>query len=198
MSFLHPHSRFPEYCEDVELAIWWRDNYPMFLRCLVQPKYHKPAFNSTRSGNLLIYPPKCYTMENEMNGRKSKGHGDRLGSGNDKSAAFQWINISLTSEDLDLLEREEASLEQLAFAYVSLGMLGLGLSIKYDSVGKSYSVSIYGRDSRNNNKPCGISGAASDLRDALLVSLFRFNNGLQGSFDGCTNSDTTIQSKRFR
>lgn len=133
-----------------------------------------------------------------MNGRKPSrprlGHGD----GNDKSPTFQWINIALTSEDLDILEGEEADLEQLAFAFISLGMRGLGLSVKFDNAGKSYSVSIYGRDSRNNNKPCGISGAAADLRDAILVSLFRFNNRLQGSFDGCTTEDSIIQPKRFK
>lgn len=133
-----------------------------------------------------------------MNGRKSKRIGTVNGSSNGKSAAFQWINIPLTSEDLNLLEHETAGIEQLALAFIQLGVLGLGLSVKFDRVGKSYSVSIYGCDSRNNMRPCGISGAAPDLRDALLVSLFRFNHGLQGSFDDSTNTDSIVQSPRFR
>lgn len=198
MSIIHPHRTFPEDCLPLEAAIWWRDNSALFLRCLVQPKFHKNRFGSTNTGNLLIYPPLCYRKEDILNGRKPKRSGGGLGSSDVKSATFQWINVPLTDQDLDILEREKASLEQLALAYISLGVQRLGLAVKYDSARKSYTVSIYGCDIRNDNKPCGISGAAADLRDALLVSLYRFNNCLQGSFDGQTNSDTAIQPRRFR
>jgi hypothetical protein len=137
-------------------------------------------------------------MENEMNGRKPKRSEPNVGNSDVKPAPIRWINIPLTSEDLALLERETANLEQLALAYIQLGVRGLGLSVKYDSTRKHYNVSIYGSDMAANNQPCGISGAASDLRDALLVSLFRFNSCLQGSFDGSSLTDTTVQSARFK
>jgi hypothetical protein len=133
-----------------------------------------------------------------VNGRKPTKPRARSGSSNGESLPFEWINVRLTDKDLDILEAETADLEQLALAYISLGVQRLGLSIKFDRVGESFVVSIYGFDLRNNNKPCGISGAAPDLRDALLVSLYRFNHCLQGSFDGRTDQNTTIQSRRFR
>lgn len=133
-----------------------------------------------------------------MNGRKSKQLGSRSSGGDGKSLPFEWINVPLTAEDFDILERETADIEQLALAFIKLGVQRLGLSIKYDRARESYTVSIYGCDMGNANKPCGISGASSDLRDALLVSLYRFNHCLQGSFDGRTNQNTTIQPKRFR
>lgn len=197
MSIIHPHFEFPSDQMPIELDLWWRDNAALFIRLLTSQKYHKPQFGSSQTGNLLIYPPKCNIKENILNGRKPKRHGSSVGSSDGKSTAFRWINIQLTSEDIDILEGEEASLEQLAYAFIGLGVRGLGLSVKYDSARKSYSVSIYGPDSTNNMQPCGISGAAPDLRDALLVSLYRFNNRLQGSFDGCASEDTNIQPKRF-
>lgn len=198
MNFLSPHFEFPSDQLPIELNLWWRDNCDLFLRCLTSPKFHRPQFNSTSTGNLLIYPPKCLIKENILNGRKPKQHGGGLGSSNAQSTSFRWINVPLTSEDIATLEREEASLEQLSYAFIQLGVFGLGLSIKYDSSRKSYTVSIYGSDISNNNQPCGISGSASELRDALLVSLFRFNTCLQGSFDGRTSADTTVQPTRFR
>jgi len=198
MSILHPQYEFPSDYVPIETNIWWRDHSDLFLRCLTQGKYLKPRFNSPSTGNLLIYPPKTNRMENEMNGRKPKRHEPSVGNRDAKSTAFRWINISLTSEDLDILEQETASLEQLAYAFIQLGVFGLGLSVKFDSARKSYTVSIYGSDISNNMQPCGISGSATELRDALLVSLYRFNHGLQGSFDGCTNKDATVQPNRFR
>jgi len=198
MKSFHPHREFPEDCLPLEAAIWWRDNANLFLRCLTQPKYRRFYADSRLSGNLIIYPPKCYMNGENMNGRKPKRNGTGNSVGINKPSTFQWINVTLTDQDLDILEREKADLEQLALAFISLGVQQLGLSVKYDRVGESYSVSIYGSDMANDGKPCGISGASSELRDALLVALYRFNNCLQGSFDGRTNSNPTIQSRRFR
>lgn len=133
-----------------------------------------------------------------MNGRKPRKPSDKSSGSNGQPLPFRWINVSLTAEDLDILEREEANLEQLSCAFIELGVRGFGLSIKYDSARKQYSVSIYGSDMANNNQPCGISGAAADLRDALLVSLFRFNTRLQGSFDGSAVENAAIQPSRFK
>jgi hypothetical protein len=197
MSVIHPH--FQDFWDNspVELALWWYYNSELFLRCLMETKYHKPAFGSTLSPNMLIYPPMCHIKDGKMNGRKSKQPVARFGDSDAQSLPLKWINIPLTAENITLLEGETADLEQLAFAFVSLGMLGLGLSIKYDSTRKSYNCSIYGSDISANNQPCGVSGAAPDLRDALLVSLFRFNSCLQGSFDGQSSKNSNVQSRRF-
>jgi hypothetical protein len=197
MSIIHPHFYFPSDQLPIGLNLWWRDNCDLFLRCLTQAKYHRPWGNSNTSGNLLIYPPECHTKEINLNGRKPKHNGTKLGNSNAQSTTFRWLNIPLTSEDIDLLEREEVTLEQLAFSYISLGMFGLGLSVKYDNARKSYSVSIYRPSDATHLQPVGISGSSSDLRDALLVSLYRFNHCLEGSFDNAPDSDAVIQPRRF-
>jgi hypothetical protein len=197
MSVIHPHFSNFEDASPVQLALWWYYNSELFLRCLTQPKYHNPVWNSHLSGNLIIYPPLCNIKENKMNGRKPKQPVARFSDSDVKSSPLRWINIPLTDKDIDLLEQETASLEQLAFAFVSLGMRGLGLSIKYDSARKSYNCSIYGPDMAANMQSCGVSGAAPDLRDALLVSLFRFNSCLQGSFDGQSAKNPAVQPRRF-
>lgn len=197
MSIIHPHFRDYFDFAPTDLALWWYYNSELFLRCLTQPKYHKPAFGSHLSANMLIYPPKCNIKEDEMNGRKPKTTQPQPSSSNGVSVPLRWINIPLTPENINLLEGETADLEQLSFAFVSLGMHGLGLSIKFDNVRKSYNCSIYGSDSANHNQPCGVSGAAPVLRDALLVCLFRFNSCLQGSFDGQSNQNAAVQSRRF-
>lgn len=197
MSVIHPHYSFPEDCLPFEAAVWWRDHADLFLRVLTTKKYQYPVFGGTLSGNLLIYPPECNIKEIKLNGRKSTRSGSRSGSGDVKSSPIHWCNIPLTPEDLDLLAKETADLEQLALAFVTVGSVGFGLSVKFDSTGKSFNCSIYGPDLSNDGRPCGVSGRSPDLRDALLVLLFRFNSRLQGSFDGQSNSDTAIQPRRF-
>lgn len=198
MTLFKLHDSFPENVLPLEAAIWWRDNADLFLRCLTAAKYHRAGFNSHLSPNLIIYPPKCNIMENEMNGRKPSRNVAKPGNRNEQPLPFRWLNIALTSEDLNLLERETANLEQLALAFIQLGVLGLGLSIKYDNARKCYNVSIYGSDNANHMQPCGISGSSADLRDALLVSLYRFNSCLQGSFTGSTAEDSMVQPSRFK
>lgn len=198
MSVIHPQRMFPSDLVPIELNVWWRDNSDLFLRCLTAPKYRVSGLFGTMSGNLLIYPPKCSITEEKMNGRKPKRHGTGLGNSDGQPLPFRWINIPLTSEDISTLERETVDLEQLAFGFIQLGMFGLGLSVKYDSARKSYNVSIYRPSDATHLQPCGISGSAPDLRDALLVSLYRFNNCLEGSFDNAPDQDVALQSGRFR
>jgi hypothetical protein len=198
MSIFHPHRAYPEDILPIPLALWWRDASEVVLRVLLSPKYRGGQYESNMSGNLLIQPPKNLIMENEMNGRKSKPNGTKPSSSNGQSAAFRWINVALTTEDIDILERQAINLEQLALHLIQLVGSGYGVSVKYDNARKSYNVSIYGSDNRNGGQPCGISGSATDLRDALLVSLFRFSDKLQGSFDGCANPDSDVQPARFR
>ena len=198
MSIIHPHRTFPEDCLPLEAALWWSNHAELFLRVLTSPKYRRHGQYSNQSENLLIYPPECNVMETNMNGRKSKQLSNRPTNSASQSLPFFWANITLTAEDVDTLSGEKANLEQLALAYISVGAIGLGLSVKYDFVGKSYTVCIYGRDSGNDMRPCGVSGQSSDLRDAILVCLFKFNNRLQGSFDGVSSHDNSIQSTRFK
>lgn len=197
MNVIHPYRLGSEYCEDQELSLWWLNHSGLFLRMLTSPKYHRPSFNSSLTGNLLIYPPKCSIMERQMNGRKSKRNEPQPSNGNGKSLPFRWVNVPLTSEDIDFLEQQTADLELLAFDYIQLGMHGLGLSVKYDTSRKSYSVSIYRPSDAVHVQPIGISGSAPNLRDALLVSLYRFNHCLEGSFDNAPDTDDAVQPRRF-
>lgn len=198
MSIFHPHFSDPETMLSIPLAIWWRDTHWLVLRELQAHKYRKGIFGSSLSGNLLIYPPGNLIMESEMNGRKPKSNGDKSRSSNGKSLPFRWINVPLTDQDIDILEGEEIGLEQLALNLIQLVGSGIGVSVKYDNAGKSYVVSLYGSDQLNDRQPCGISGASPNLRDAILVSLYRFGVKLSGSFDGQANPDSVLQPRRFR
>lgn len=198
MSFHHPHFREYQDYLPVEAALWWQKVSATALALLTQPKYRHGVYGTKLSENLLIYPPQSVIKENILNGRKPKNVVNKSSGGNANASPFRWINVPLTGQDELILEQETADLEQLAPALIQLVLHGLGVSVKYDNARKSYNCSIYGSDNRNNMQPCGISGASSELRDAILVSLFRFNTCLQGSFDGCTLTDTAVQSKRFR
>lgn len=198
MSVLHPHhTDYMDY-GSLDLRLWWHSNESLFVSILQSGKKYKPSLYSDKTGNLLIYPAYFALMEETMNGRKSKSVGTKPQNSDGQSAAIRWVNHTLTSEDIDQLEQETASLEQLSYALIELGERGLGISVKYDLARKSFSVSIYGSDTTNNMRPCGVSGQSSELRDAILVSLFKFNNCLQGSFDGCADPDTVVQPIRFR
>ncbi len=181
-----------------EAAIWWLKNSDLFLRILKQGKNGRRPFVGNLSHNLLIYPPKCDIMENKMNGRRTKQPKPRFDDSNGKSLPFKWVNVPLTAEDIGILERETANLEQLALAYLNVGVLGFGLSCKYDFSRKSFVCCIYRPNMGNDVQPCGVSGAAADLRDALLVLLYKFNNCLGGSFDNATFENDPIQPRRFK
>lgn len=198
MSIIPPVFNLPCDLLPPDAALWWLKNSDLFLRLLRQGKNGKRPFVGNLSHNLLIYPPEYHKVENEMNGRKPKQSQPRPTHSDGKPLPFQWINVPLTPEDVSILEREEASLEQLALAYLSVGMRGFGLSCKYDFARKSYTVCIYRPNDGTDVQPCGVSGAASDLRDALLVLLFKFNSGLGGSFDNAAVESNAIQSRRFR
>ena len=198
MSVLYHH--FEEYQEFLPLdaALWFRETKDLVVSMLRSTKFKRGIFGTSLSGQLLIYPPENIRMENILNGRKPKRDGSQPSNGNGKPSTFRWVNIPLTSQDELILEQETADIELLSSSLIQLVVRGFGVSVKYDNARKSYNCSIYGCDLRNNMQPCGISGSASDVRDAILVSLYRFNTCLQGSFDGSTLEDTTFQPKRFK
>jgi hypothetical protein len=198
MSIISPTFNLPCDFLPPEAALWWLSNSELFLRLLKAGKNGKRPFTGDLSHNLLIYPPNYHIMENEMNGRKSTEPKPRLVKRDGVALPFQWVNITLTPEDVGILESEKASLEQLALAFISVGMLGFGLSCKYDFARKSFVCCIYRPYDGNDVQPCGVSGSATDLRDALLVLLYKFNNRMGGGFDNATLENNPVQSKRFK
>ena len=180
------------------LAYWYYLNSRLILAGLRSKNKVNQIAEGWVTPNLLIYPPESLIKERKMNGRKPTGNGSKPSSGNGKSLPIRWVNHTLTAEDINALEGETANLELLSSHLIQLVGSGLGVSVKYDHIRKSYNCCIYGSDNRNDGQSCGISGFSPDLRDAVLLSLYKFNNCLQGSFDGCSSETAIIQSSRFR
>ena len=182
----------------IELMLWWIKAAPVAMDMLLNPKYRRATFGSTLSGNLLIYPLKNLIMETDMNGRKSKDNGAKHSLPANKSLPFGWVNCPLTSEDYDYLEQQTASLELLTSNLIQLVVRGFGVSVKYDHARKSFNVCIYRPDIGDGRQPLGLSGHSTDVRDAILVTLYRFDHKLGGEFPDRIMEGTSNQpSRRF-
>jgi hypothetical protein len=179
-----------------ELMIWWTEAWPIARDLLLKPQYRRKTSYSDQSGNLLIYPPDFYIKENKVNGRKPKGDGTKSGVSDKQHLPFRWINSPLTSEDYDYLEQQATSLELLASHLIQLVLRGFGVSVKYDYTRKSYNVCIYRPDNSDGRQPLGLSGHSSDLRDAILVTLYRFSIKLGGEFPDRVDEDTSDKPRR--
>jgi hypothetical protein len=176
---------------------WLVPAIPVILKLLTSPRYRAIDRFSGRSVNLLVQPPKKLIMEGLMSGRKPKTNGGRDSIRDSKSPSFRWVNVPLEDTDFDYLERQEATLEQLALDYVQLATRGFGTSVKYDPARKSFNCCIYGSSAGDDSDKCGLSGHSPDLRDALLVTLYRFDIKLQGEFPAFSSDSTIHKSRRF-
>jgi len=196
MSFFHVHFSYVEDNMNPELAAWWLTAHVVILRVLTSPKYRRPVWGTTLSGNLLIQPPKNLIMETHMNGRKPKSSSSRNGSIPVQPASLEWINSPLTPEDYDLLEHDSASLEYLSGVLIGLVGRCYGVSVKFDSERRRYNCTIYRSPSDGNRRHLGLSGFAPDLRDSILVTLYRFNVKCGGELTDSLVENSSNQSVR--
>lgn len=128
---------------------------------------------------------------NGTNGTRDSGQG----SGNE----WKWINIPLQDEDAFHLDGSDLTLEFLAGSIASLANDGYGVTIKPTDNGETVCCTIYRPNFPRRGVTIGISGFAGNVRDALLVTMYKFDEKLGGSFTNYTEFDTPNREKsRFR
>lgn len=166
----------------------------------------RPAFERCDAGDMrpsdfryfssFIYHAQQWHREIILNGRKPKNNNARVGGGAGQSRPVVWINIPLTDEDLSELERAEDSLEYLSCGLLELVGDGLSISAKFQPGRDNYCVSIYRPSDDSGLQSVGVSGFAPQLRDAILVALFRYHSKLGGQFPADPPTGASDQPKR--
>lgn len=143
---------------------------------------------------LGIYMPrkKGSTNATERNSRFNS-------SGTVERNELKWLNIKLEPDDIVALEQSDATFEYLAASVVGLGNDGIGISIKTLDQGETHCVTLIGSDGTSDSLSFGISSFAGNLRDALLVALYKFDEKLGGDFTNAAHFvSNQKQGSRFR
>lgn len=134
-------------------------------------------------------------------GTQTNDKRDRFGDVDSKMhrGEFKWANIRLEPSDIDELERSTSTVEFLATSLCGLASDGYGFSVKPVDKGESICCTIIRSDPDNPGITYGMSSFGGELRDTLLVALYKFDVLLEGSFDGIASFCETSKSKqRFR
>lgn len=122
----------------------------------------------------------------------SVNHNDVNSSGGQRgNAQWQWVNITLTDEDTELLSRSDVTLEYLALSCVALADDGIGFKVEPTDDGKSIRATLYRPDFPSRGVISGVSSYADNVRDALMVALHKLDVYLGGDF-------STIPDKAVR
>lgn len=174
MTFDLFHDPFPEDFLSPALAIWFYATWPVFLLMFQRTRYRVPVYGTHLSGNLFVYPPKSMLNGEKMDDNKSKRNGSRNRGKSEQSSSFQWVNVPLTDEDYDQLERVTSDLPTLGAMLVGLVSGGYGVTVKYDSERKRFNCTVYRSSGDDNSRSLGLSSHAPDLRDAIAVTLYKF------------------------
>lgn len=133
--------------------------------------------------------------QNDNTGNASANRNFRSGSGNE----WKWANIELSSTDIDVLTNSNATLEYLAGCIAVLANDGIGVTIKPIDSGESICVTLYRPDFQGNRYTIGVSSFGGNVRDALLVTLYKLDEKLGGEFDNAVEYVSAIpQKSRFR
>lgn len=112
---------------------------------------------------------------------------------------WKWVNIPITDADIDELSGSESTFEFLAASLCALAGDGIGFSIKLIDSGKSFCVTLNGPDIPGGSTIYGVSSFAGELRDALLVALYKFDIHLEGDWSNVTKLvEAAKPRQRFR
>ena len=190
------HFDTPETFMSAELAIWWYYARDTAILLLTARKYRRKSYYSNKTDNLLLYPPEHLIKENIVNGRKPKDQPRFNGSKSAQSSTIEWLDGLLTAEDIDILERDTTSIEYLAGKLISLVSDGYGCAVKYDLERERYNCTIYRPPNGKQRKHLGLSGNSPDLRDAILVTLYRFDSKFGGVIDDSSPDASSAKQKR--
>jgi hypothetical protein len=115
-----------------------------------------------------------------MNGRRPKTLGNKPSSKSTEPGTNQWLSIPLSDEDVTSLADAKDKLEHLSAGLLSLVSDTVCVSIKFQSERNQYCVSIYRPGRGSGGSVVGLSGFSTDLRDAVLVALYKFHVKLGG------------------
>lgn len=146
---------------------------------------------STILRELDLMPRKKGSYNGSTNGSPNANHSGTL-RGND----VKWFNRRLTPEDLNELERADASLDFLLARIVELVDDGHGVSLKSTDRGASRSCTIIGSDLHNPGVSYGVSGFGGNLRDALLTAVYKYDVLLEGDITNVATSNSDLQQER--
>jgi len=112
---------------------------------------------------------------------------------------WRWINIRLTDEDIAVLSNADDTLEYLAASVLALAMEGVNITVKSMDGGETICCTLNRPDSDNRGGVSGISSFSGTVRDALLVSLYKYERLLGGEWDNIAHFAETMGSRpRFR
>lgn len=196
MTFSALRLDYPENQLQPFLLPFWSKNREFILDVFTKAGNDRFYRRKNDGRNIFVYPSDDLIMENVMNGRKSKGTGKSNPQSVRKSSSIQWINVTLSDEDYNELERSEATLEYLAACLLGLVGEGLCISVKPNVERNNISVTIYRPADDNGGGGVGLSAFATDVRDAALVALYKFDTKCGGEFPHSDELDTPNQRQR--
>lgn len=193
---LSPHF-YPEDYLHPKLLKWWSLEADRVIRVLLMKENYFGLGKGSPSGKILIQPDVSFIKEKILNGRKPKSSVGGNSGKSDKSVGFQWVNVPLTDEDNNWLIGSTITLEQCAASLIGLVTDGYDVSVKYQAVRKQYVASIYRPSSDDSSNGVGVSGFSTDVRDAILVVMYKFDNKLGGELPVGSNAGASNQQRRF-
>lgn len=148
------------------------------------------TFTALRMCNMTQKPR---TKNGNNNARSGAGGNKSLGG----SGTVQWCNIRLAPEDVLDLERSEATLEYLGARFVELAVSGANISLKPADGGQSFCATLICPPHEGSSGSVGLSGFGGNVRDALLVLVYKFDVICGGEIDTLSNFVTPVHN-RFR
>lgn len=113
------------------------------------------------------------------------------------NAPVRWLNVNLTDDDAAFLAESDATLDQLAAMACSMVVRGYSLTIKPMDGGGSVMACIVGQSSTHPDVNVGLSGFSDNVRDALLVLCYKFEDKLARQLP-LPDGDATNSRPRFR
>lgn len=172
--------------EEILWEIWWLEKFSHWkdVKLTSRDFLRKIGANMPRKGR----------AQNATRGNTPP----RIGESSHRDE-LKWLNIRLEADDLDTLEQSDATLEYLSACIVGLANDGFGISIKPVDKGESICCTIIGSHPDFDGVSYGLSSFAGNVRDALLVSLYKLDEKLGGTFNNADKFAVPAkQTSRFR
>jgi hypothetical protein len=152
-----------------------------------------PSFSSSA----LFRKYQEFEMVRTKRNDKPSGNGNNSSGGFRGKPQFQWLNVALTDDDIIALEQDETPLADFAALLLEVGLSGFDYSIKSASSGNTVVCSIYRSASDTVPGGIGVSGFATNIRDAIAVCYYKFAVRLESTLVQDTEQGGANQH-RFR
>lgn len=109
----------------------------------------------------------------------------------------RWLNVRLDSDDETFLAESVTGFSELAAMACEYVAHGYSLTIKPMDGGDSVMACLIGKSSTHPDVTVGVSGFASNVRDALLVLCYKFEDKLAGQLP-LPDGEANPSRSRFR